>query len=131
MDLSTLFFILILFTTLQPIIRRWLLDSSRTRLIRRLEDTRGSRVIALVHRQETISFLGLPLARYIDIEDSEAVLRAIRLTDPDTQLDLILHPGGLVLAAEQIASALPARASHRHRPPLRHVRRHPDCAGRR
>jgi ClpP class serine protease len=106
-DLSTLFFILILFTTLQPIIRRWLLDSSRTRLIRRLEDTRGSRVIALVHRQETISFLGLPLARYIDIEDSEAVLRAIRLTDPDTQLDLILHtPGGLVLAAEQIASAL-------------------------
>ncbi|NPV06510.1 MAG: hypothetical protein HPY83_00930 [Anaerolineae bacterium] len=107
MDLSTILLIFLLFTSLQPIVRRWMLDASRARLIRRLQDSRGSRVIALVHRQETISLLGLPLARYIDIEDSEAVLRAIRLTEPDTRIDLILHtPGGLVLAAEQIASAL-------------------------
>ena len=45
--------------------------------------------------------------RYINIEDSEAVLRAIHMTDPDVPIDLILHtPGGLVLAAEQIAYAL-------------------------
>ena len=36
-----------------------------------------------------------------------AVLRAIKLTDDDVPIDLILHtPGGLVLAAEQIAHAL-------------------------
>jgi ClpP class serine protease len=64
-------------------------------------------VIALIHRQDRVSFLGIPVASYINIEDSEAVLRAIRLT-PDAQpIDLVLHtPGGLVLAAEQIARAL-------------------------
>src|SRR5205809_5084599 len=36
--------------------------------------------------------------------------RAIRLTPPDQPIDLILHtPGGLVLAAEQIAKALVER----------------------
>jgi len=35
------------------------------------------------------------------------VLRAIQLTDPQVPIDLILHtPGGLVLAAEQVANAL-------------------------
>src|SRR5439155_7113281 len=38
---------------------------------------------------------------------SEDVLRAIKLTDPDCPVDLIVHtPGGLVLAAGQIAHAL-------------------------
>ena len=51
--------------------------------------------------------LGVPFYRFIDIEDSEAVLRAIRLTDDATPIDLVLHtPGGLVLASEQIAYAL-------------------------
>lgn len=51
--------------------------------------------------------LGIPLSRFINIEDSEQVLRAIRLTPPDVPIDLILHtPGGLVLATEQIARAL-------------------------
>jgi ClpP class serine protease len=46
----------------------------------------------------------------ISIDDSEAVLRAIRLTPPDQPIDVILHtPGGLVLAAEQIAKALVER----------------------
>jgi ClpP class serine protease len=44
--------------------------------------------------------------RYIDVNDSEQVLRAIQITDQDVPLDLILHtPGGLVLAASQIARA--------------------------
>ena len=76
-------------------------------IMRSIETKRNSRVISMIHRQEVMSFFGFPLARYIDIEDSEAVLRAIRMTPHDMQIDLILHtPGGLVLAAEQIASAL-------------------------
>jgi ClpP class serine protease len=51
--------------------------------------------------------LGFPLARYIDVNDSEDVLRAIQMTDEDVPLDIILHtPGGLVLAALQIARAI-------------------------
>jgi len=51
-------------------------------------------------------FLGFPLARYIDINDSEEVLRAIQMTDDEVPLDMVLHtPGGLVLAALQIAQA--------------------------
>jgi len=57
-----------------------------------------------------MSLLGFPVYRYIDVNDSEAVLRAIHLTDPTVPLDIILHtPGGLVLAALQIA-----RAIHKH-----------------
>jgi ClpP class serine protease len=52
-------------------------------------------------------FLGFPVERYIDVNDSEDVLRAIQITDNDVPLDLILHtPGGLVLAALQIARAI-------------------------
>ncbi len=106
-DLFWLFFILV---SLQPMLRQRILEAARVRAIRRLEQKRGSRVIALIHRQETLALLGFPLARYIDINDSEAVLRAIKLTDPDVPIDLILHtPGGLVLAAEQIAFAVCSR----------------------
>src|SRR4051812_17548173 len=75
----------------------------------RIEKQRGSRVILLVHRQETISFLGLPLFRYIDVNDAEEVIRAVHLTDDDVPIDLVLHtPGGLVLASLQIARAIQA-----------------------
>ena len=51
--------------------------------------------------------LGFPLMRYIDINDSEDMLRAIQMTDDDVPLDIVLHtPGGLVLAATQIARAI-------------------------
>jgi ClpP class serine protease len=87
--------------------KQWLLRASRTRLIARIERLRGSRVILLVHRQETMSLLGFPLMRYIDINDAEEVLRACELTDPEVPLDIVLHtPGGLVLAALQIARAV-------------------------
>ena len=103
-DLLWLFFMI---SAVQPIIRQRMLEASRLRLLHRLQNQRNSRVIALVHRQETMSFLGFPLVRYIDINDSEEILRAIKLTDPDTPIDLIIHtPGGLVLAAGQIAHAL-------------------------
>jgi len=64
-------------------------------------------VITLIHRQETMSLLGFPILKYIDINDSEQILRAIRLTPPEMPIDFILHtPGGLVLASLQIAFAL-------------------------
>lgn len=70
---------------------------------------RKSVVITLIHRQEVLSFLGIPLARYIDIDDSEQVLRAIRMTPNDVPIELVMHtPGGLALAATQIALALKA-----------------------
>ncbi len=103
-DLLWMFFII---TSLQPVIRQRMIDAARHKAIARLESERGSRVILLVHRQETMSLLGFPLLRYIDINESEEVLRAIQLTDPDVPIDMILHtPGGLVLASLQIARAL-------------------------
>ena len=54
-----------------------------------------------------MSLLKIQIFRYIDIDDSEEVLRAIHLTDPEIPIDLVLHtPGGLVLAATQIARAI-------------------------
>jgi len=103
-DLLWLFFLI---SAMQPVLRQKMLEASRLRLLNRFQRVRKSRVISLVHRQETMSFLGFPLMRYIDINDSEEILRAIKLTDSDTPIDLIVHtPGGLVLAAGQIANAL-------------------------
>ena len=64
----------------------------------------------MIHRQDSASILGVPVGGSISIDDSEAILRAIRLTPPEQPIDIILHtPGGLVLAAEQIAKALVER----------------------
>src|SRR6266508_453963 len=107
MDFFSLLWIFFIISSLQPIIRQKILEMKRLRMFEQLERSRTSRVIALIHRQETMSLLGFPLVRYINIEDSEAILRAIQMTDKDVPIDLILHtPGGLVLAAEQIAYAL-------------------------
>jgi ClpP class serine protease len=106
-DIVSLLFFLLLLQAMVPFIQRRMLEFRRKAAIRALELKRKSRVITMIHRQEAVSFLGFTLARYIDIEDSEQVLRAIRMTPPDMPIDLILHtPGGLVLAAEQIACAL-------------------------
>ena len=107
-ELIWLFF---LFSALQPALKQRLLEVSRQRLIAKIERQRRSRVILLVHRQETMSLLGFPVLRYIDVNDSEEVLRAIHLTDPAVPIDIVLHtPGGLVLASLQIA-----RAIHKHK----------------
>jgi ClpP class serine protease len=90
-----------------PAIGTWRLETLRERAISALEQKRGSRVIVLIHREESVNVLGIPVVRYINVEDSEAVLRAIRFTDKNTPLDMVVHtPGGLVLAAAQIAKAL-------------------------
>jgi ClpP class serine protease len=103
-----LFWIFIMMTSLQPVMKQRRLEA--TRLIAQIERKRGSRVILLAHRQETMSVPGFPLMRYIDVNDSAEVIRAIRLTDPNVPIDLVLHTtGGLVLAATQIASAISRR----------------------
>ncbi len=104
---SLIFWIIILWALFWPQWKYQALHGARLRAIRDLERKRKSRVITLIHRQEQIGLFGIPFVRFINIEDSEAVLRAIRKTPKDTPIDLILHtPGGLVLASVQIAMAL-------------------------
>ena len=106
-DITSLFWIFFMIAALQPLLRKRYLLAMRQRIIATFEKKRNSRVIVLIHRQETMSLLGFPIFRYIDIDDSEEVIRAIHMTDPDMPLDLVLHtPGGLVLASYQIAHAI-------------------------
>jgi ClpP class serine protease len=106
-SLGTILALVLVLFLLAPVLQRMAIGRRRVRALEALEKARGSRVIALIHRQETVGFLGVPLFRFIDIEDSEEVLRAIRTTPDDRPIDLVLHtPGGLVLASEQIAYAL-------------------------
>ncbi|MGE5527825.1 MAG: SDH family Clp fold serine proteinase [Patescibacteria group bacterium] len=107
MNLLNLVWFFFILAGLQPVLRQYMLESARRRMLGQVERARGSRVIVLIHRQESMSFLGFPVMRYIDVNDSEEVIRAIHLTAPDVPLDIVLHtPGGLVLAALQIARAV-------------------------
>src|SRR3982075_1920620 len=107
MTVGDIFWLFFMFTELQPMLRQRLVEAMRARKIAQIEGRRNSRVILLIHRQETMRLLGFPVARYIDINDSEEILRAIQMTDAEVPLDMVLHtPGGLVLAALQVARAL-------------------------
>ena len=92
--------------------RQWAASQRHAELVRafsRLQKKRKSRIIALVHRQEPMGLLGIPMLRYIDLNDAEDVLEAIRRTPPNKPLEIVLHtPGGLVLPALQIARAIKA-----------------------
>ncbi|MDD1675996.1 MAG: hypothetical protein LUQ17_04830 [Methanomicrobiales archaeon] len=113
-DIWTILVILGLILLFLPVVQQRSIQKKRLAVIRSLERKRGSRVMTLIHRQETMSLLGIPIIRYIDINDSEEILRAIRFTPDDMPIDFIVHtPGGLVLSAEQIAMAL-----RRHRAPV-------------
>lgn len=106
---NNIWILFILFTLIYPRLQQSALYRARQRELKNLARKRGSNVITLIHRQEVISLLGVPISRYIDIDDSEEVLRAIRLTPDDTPIDIIVHtPGGIALAATQIAFALDA-----------------------
>jgi ClpP class serine protease len=114
-DLGTVFaigtFVLIAVLFGMPVLAQRAVRARRRRAFAALERARGTRVIAMIHRQETVGVFGVPFYRFIDIDDSEAVLRAIRQTPADSAIDLLLHtPGGLVLASEQIAYAVRAHS---------------------
>lgn len=107
MGIGDIIWLLVIASMLQPVLRQRMLENARRRLRDRIERERGSRVILLVHRQETMSLFGIPLMRYIDIQDSEEVIRAVLQSDPQAPIDLVLHtPGGLALPSLQIARAL-------------------------
>lgn len=109
MEIGNLIWVFFIFLALQPLIAgRWL-RSVRAAKIAAIQKARNSRVIAVIHRQEAMRFFGFPIARYIDLDDAEKVLAAIRTTPPQQPIDVILHtPGGLAIAALQIARALRA-----------------------
>ena len=120
-----LFWFLIILFSLWPLFQQKNLEWARLRLIRNIERKRKSRVITMIHRQERLAFMGFPLVRFITIEDSERILRAIRMTPDDMPIDLIIHtPGGLALAATQIASALA-----KHKAPVRVIVPHYAMSG--
>ncbi|NJF25447.1 hypothetical protein E3E29_07320 [Thermococcus sp. Bubb.Bath] len=101
------FLLYFLFLPLWPQLQYRQLQAARIRILGTLARKRDSTVITMIHRQESIGFFGIPLYRFISVEDSEEVLRAIRTAPKDKPIDLIIHtPGGLVLAATQIAKAL-------------------------
>jgi ClpP class serine protease len=107
MSAMDFFWIFLVVIALQPYFKQKFMELGRKRLLAALEQKRGSRMILLVHHQETMALLGFPIFRYIDIHDSEEVIRAVHLTDREVPIDLVLHtPGGLVLASLQIARAL-------------------------
>jgi ClpP class serine protease len=108
-DASSLIWLVFLAFFLQPILAgRWY-AVQRMQAIRAIERAHGSRVITMIHRQEQRSLLGYQISRHIDLEDAQTIIAAIKETPDDRPIDLILHtPGGLVLAAMQIARAIEA-----------------------
>jgi ClpP class serine protease len=108
-DFSTLIWIFLALMALQPLLTgRWF-AFHRLKAIQNIEKGRGSRVITMIHRQEKRSLFGFNVARHIDLEDAQTIIAAIKETPPERPIDLILHtPGGLVLAAMQIARAVEA-----------------------
>ncbi len=109
MDVGNFFWVLFILFALQPLIASRWLRARRASLLANIQKTRQSRVIAVIHRQEAMRFFGFPIARYIDMDDAEKVLNAIRTTPREQPIDIILHtPGGLAIAALQIARALRA-----------------------
>ncbi|MDO9534170.1 MAG: hypothetical protein Q7J85_02300 [Bacillota bacterium] len=107
MNLFQIVLLLFIISVFLPFLRQYRINAARFKVLRSLQKKRNSQVITLIHRQEFLSFLGVNLTRFINIEDSEQILRAIRLTPGHVPIDLILHtPGGLILASEQISAAL-------------------------
>jgi ClpP class serine protease len=107
MDPFSLLWLFFVLASLQPAFTRQFLLAQRRRALAMISREREATVITVIHRQESLSLLGFPIVRYIDIDDAESVLRAIRETAPDRPIEIILHtPGGMVVAAQQIAAAL-------------------------
>lgn len=109
MELSSIFLLLFVLMALQPIMMGRYFAYRRLQAIKTIEAKRGTRVITMIHRQEQRSLFGFSVSRHIDLEDAQTVIAAIKATPRDKPIDLVLHtPGGLVLAAMQIARAVEA-----------------------
>ena len=108
-DFSTLIWIFFAIMVLQPILTGQWYTTRRARAIRAIEKANGTRVITMIHRQERRSLFGFAVSRQINLEDAQTIIAAIKETPQDMPIDLIIYtPGGLVLAAMQIARAVEA-----------------------
>ncbi|MEM7778046.1 MAG: ATP-dependent Clp protease proteolytic subunit [Pseudomonadota bacterium] len=109
MDLSTIILIIFVILALQPMLTARISSMQRMAAIRAIEKAQSTRVITMIHRQEQRSLFGFAVARHIDLEDAQTIITAIKRTPDIMPIDLVLHtPGGLVLAAMQIARAVEA-----------------------
>ena len=108
-DFSSLIWIAIIIMALQPLLMgRWFVIK-RMQAIKAIEKAHGTRVITMIHRQERRQLFGFSVARHIDLEDAQTIIAAIKETPDNVPIDLVLHtPGGLVLAAMQVARAVEA-----------------------
>jgi ClpP class serine protease len=107
--LSVLFILLLL-----PFAWQWLRDVAAhvqlLGLIRGLERSRGSKVVVLIHKEQKSRLFGMTRPAMIDLGSADRLLDELRKAPVDKPVDVILHtPGGIVIAAEQIAQALAAR----------------------
>jgi ClpP class serine protease len=94
-DFSSRIWIFFLILVLQPLLTgRWF-ALRRAQAIRAIENSHGSRVITMIHRQEKRSLFGFAVARHIDLEDAQTIIAAIKDTPEDMPIDLVIHtPGG-------------------------------------
>ena len=108
-NFSSLIWIFFIVMALQPLLMgRWY-ALRRAQAIRAIEKSHGTRVITMIHRQEKRSLFGFSVSRMIDLEDAQTLIAAIKETPEDMPIDFVIHtPGGLVLAAMQIARAVEA-----------------------
>ena len=135
MNFINVLWIFILLASLAPMVKQRVLDSERFRLMRKVEEkARFARDRADSPPGKHVLFRISQLPATLTSQDSEEIMRAVKMTDSKIPIDIILHtPGGLVLAAEQIALR-PGQTqgqSDGFHPALCHVRRHHDRPGRR
>ena len=106
-SIGNLIWIVFLFMALQPMVQKFLLNRKRQDQIKKIQSKTNTRVITMIHRQESNSIIGFRVSKHIDIEDAQTIIGAIERTPRNQPIDLIMHtPGGLVLAAMQIARAI-------------------------
>lgn len=107
MDPSMIFWALVFLMFLWPQLNFSMLQKKRLELIKIIGRKYKSEVITLIHRQEKLAFLGLPVFKFIDMEDAQKIQRKIRNMPKHKNIDIILHTtGGMVMAASQIARSI-------------------------
>ncbi|HEX7111760.1 MAG TPA: hypothetical protein VF216_04900 [Mizugakiibacter sp.] len=145
MSFGELLWLAVLALALQPVLRLRLLEGARRRLRRRIERERGSRVILLVHRQDTL--IGLAADRIVMCEHAvlgpidpqiaeypaASILRAVeRKEAKDTEDETLILADQAQMRSRSFASATPTSSAtaSRPRPPSGSPRRGPTATGR-
>jgi ClpP class serine protease len=106
---SNLIFLAFLVIILQPFLTGRMFALRRAQAISTIQRRRKTRIITMIHRQERRSLFGMNMSNTIGLEDAQSIISAIKATPREIPIDLVLHtPGGLVLAAMQIARAVEA-----------------------